>query len=83
LKIFFLILGIVGGEVDPTISLIKIPISTEIKRITCEEDFDKHTTWKIKKHYEVGNNQVWGYHTHKDKPVILHFCKDKKGNWVR
>ena len=83
MKIFFLILGIVGGDVDPTISLIKIPISTEIKRISCEEAFKKNTTWKLNPHYEVGNGEVWGYHTHKDKPVILHFCKDKKGNWVR
>ena len=37
----------------------------------------------INQAYEEGNGEVWGYHIYKGKPVFLHYCKDKDGNWVR
>ena len=83
MKIFFLFLGIVSGDSNPALHLIKIPISTEIKRISCEQAFEKHTIWTINPHYTEGNGEVWGYHTYKNKPVALHYCKDKNGDWVR
>jgi len=82
LKLFFLFLGIVSGDSNPALHLIKIPISTEIKRISCEQAFEKYTTWNPNPHYTEGNGEVWGYMAYKDKPVILHYCKNKNGGMV-
>ena len=83
MNIFFLILGVVTADINPGISLIKIPITHELKKVTCDEAYKKHTTWVENPNYEPGNGEVWGYFTHKDLPVYLHYCKDKNGDWVK
>ena len=83
MSLFFLILGVASADINPGIALIKIPITQEIKRITCDEAFKKHTIWKENPQYKEGNGEVWGYFTHKDKPIYLHYCKDQKGEWIR
>ena len=83
MSLFFLILGVATADINPGIALIKIPITQEIKRITCDEAFKKHTIWKENPNYKEGNGEVWGYFTHKGKPIYLHYCQDQKGNWVR
>jgi len=83
MSFFLLILGVATTEINPGIALIKIPISQELKKITCDEAFKQHTIWKENPQYKEGNGEVWGYFTHKGKPIYLHYCKDQKGNWVR
>jgi len=83
LNLFFLILGIASAEVNPAITLIKIPITQQLKRISCEEAYKKHTTWTENPNYEPGNGEVWGYFSYKGKPIYLHYCKDKNGDWVK
>ncbi len=83
MNIFFLVLGLATTEINPAMQLIKIPITQGVKKITCDQAFKNHTTWKENPNYKEGNGQIWGYFTHKDLPVYLHYCKDKKGNWVR
>ncbi len=83
MNLFFLILGLASTELNPAITLIKIPITQEIKRISCDDAYKKHTKWVENPNYKEGNGEVWGYLTYKGKPVILHYCKDKDGNWVR
>ncbi len=83
MSLFFLILGVATADVNPAMHLIKIPITQGIKNITCEQAFKNKTVWKENPNYKEGNGEVWGYYTYKDKPVFLHYCKDKKGNWVR
>ena len=41
MSLFFLILGVASADINPGIALIKIPITQEIKRITCDEAFKK------------------------------------------
>ena len=83
MSIFFLILGVAGTDVSPAMHLIKITISQNIKKITCEQAFEKNTEWVENPNYKEGNGEVWGYHIYKGKPVFLHYCKVKDGNWVR
>tara|TARA_R100000541_G_scaffold15714_1_gene25094 strand:+ start:1103 stop:1354 length:252 start_codon:yes stop_codon:yes gene_type:complete len=83
MSLFFLILGVATADVNPAMHLIKIPITQGVKKITCEQAYKNNVTWKLNPNYEPGNGQIWGYHTHKDLPVYLYYCKDKKGNWVR
>jgi hypothetical protein len=82
-NLFFLILGVASADINPGIALIKIPITQEIKRITCDEAFKQHSKWVLNPNYKEGNGEVWGYFTNKDKPIYLHYCKDKKGEWIR
>ena len=83
MSLFFLILGVASADINPGIALIKIPITQEIKRITCDEAFKQNSKWVLNPNYKEGNGEVWGYFTHKGKPVYLSYCKDQKGNWVR
>ncbi len=83
MSIFFLILGVASTDINPGIALIKIPITQEIKRISCDDAFEQHSKWVLNPNYKEGNGEVWGYFTHKGKPIYLHYCKDQKGNWVR
>ena len=83
MSFFLLILGVASTEINPGIALIKIPISQELKKITCDEAFEQHSKWVLNPNYKEGNGEVWGYFTHKGKPIYLHYCQDQKGNWVR
>jgi len=81
-NIFFLILGLLTSA-EASYELIKIPISYEVKEITCEQAFKKHTAWIENPNYQKGNGQSWGHFKYKNKVVFMHYCKDSKGNWVR
>ena len=83
MSIFYLILGVASTEINPGIALIKIPINQGIKRISCDEAFKQHTKWTENPNYKEGNGEVWGYYTHKGKPIYLSYCQDQKGNWVK
>jgi hypothetical protein len=82
LKLVFLILVIFTG--DGKLKYEKVPfIISSLKSVTCEDMFYKTVKFVDNPNYEQGNNQVWVLIKYKDQNVIAHFCKDKKGNYVR
>jgi len=83
MSIFFLILGVASADVNPAMQLIKIPISQGVKKITCQQAYDKNTKFVENPNYEEGNGEVWGYYVYEGKPIFLHYCKDKNGDWVK
>ena len=75
MKILVLIFGVMSN--DGHLELIKIPISNKIKDISWEKAIESNRKWQLNPHYTEGNNQVWGYYTYKDRPIVLSYCSDK------
>jgi len=73
MSIFFLILAFGTSDINPGYQLIKIPITNGIKKITCQQAYEK-TIDKSDKHF--GN-------FYKGKIISAHWCKDEKGEWVK
>jgi len=83
MSIFFLILGVASGDLNTKINYIKIPIYKNDQVINCDQAFEKNAKWMENPNFTEGNGEVWGYFVHKGRPIFLHYCKDKDGNWVR
>ena len=82
MKLVFLILVIFTG--DGKLKYEKVPfIISSLKSVTGEDMFYKTVKFVNNPNYEENNNQVWVLIKYKDQNVIAHFCKDKKGNYVR
>ena len=62
---------------DGHLELIKIPISNQIKDISCEKAIQSNRKWKDNPNYTEGNGQIWGYYTYKDRHIVLSYCSDK------
>ena len=75
MKILMLIFGVMSS--DGHLELIKIPISSQIKDISCEKAIESNRKWQDNPNYKPGNNEVWGYYTYKDRPIVLSYCSDK------
>jgi len=75
MKILVLIFGVMSS--DGHLELIKIPISNQIKDISCEKAIESNRKWQDNPNYTEGNNQVWGYYTYKNRPIVLSYCSDK------
>ena len=75
MKILMLIFGVMSS--DGYIELIKIPISNQIKNISCDKAIESNRKWQENKNYEPGNGEVWGYYTYKDRPIILQYCSER------
>ena len=75
MKILMLIFGVMSS--DGYIELIKIPISNQIKNISCEKAIESNRKWQENKNYEPGNGEVWGYYTYKDRPIMLQYCSER------
>ena len=73
MSIFFLILAFGTADINPGYQLIKIPITQTAKKITCSQAYEK-TIDKSDK--DFGN-------FYKGKIISAHWCKDKKGEWVK
>ena len=58
---------------------IKIPINNFTN---CDEAFESKTIWQDNPKYKPGNNEVWGFHVYKNKPIMAHYCQDLKGNYL-
>ena len=70
MKIFFLLVGLATN--DGGLELIKIPISHGIKHITCEKalaSIDERPESNFGMYYQ-------------NRLINVHWCKDKKGNYV-
>ena len=70
-----LIFGVVSS--DGHLELIKIPITNEIKNISCEKAIENNRKWQLNPNYTEGNGEVWGFYVYKNKPVVLHYCTEK------
>ena len=75
MKILMLIFGVMSS--DGYIELIKIPISSQIKDISCDKAIESNRKWQENKNYEPGNGEVWGYYYYKNRAVVLHYCTEK------
>ena len=75
MKILVLIFGVMSN--DGHLELIKIPISSQIKDISCEKAIESNRKWQDNPNYTEGNGQIWGYYTYKDRPIVLSYCSDK------
>ena len=75
MKILVLIFGVMSN--DGHLELIKIPISNQIKDISCEKAIESNRKWQDNPNYTEGNGQIWGYYTYKDRPIVLSYCSDK------
>ena len=75
MKILMLIFGVVSS--DGHLEFIKIPISNQIKDITCEKAIESNRKWQLNPNYTEGNGEVWGFYVYKNKPVVLHYCTEK------
>ena len=75
MKILMLIFGVMSS--DGYIELIKIPISNQIKNISCDKAIESNRKWQENKNYEPGNGEVWGYYTYKDRPIMLQYCSER------
>ncbi len=75
MKILMLIFGVVSS--DGYIELIKIPISSQIKDISCEKLIDSNRKWQENPNYVEGSGEVWGYYTYKDRPIMLQYCSER------
>ena len=75
MKILMLIFGVVSS--DGHLELIKIPITNEIKNISCEKAIENNRKWQLNPNYTEGNGEVWGFYVYKNKPVVLHYCTEK------
>ena len=62
---------------DGHLELIKIPITNEIKDISCEKAIESNRKWQDNKNYKPGNGEVWGFFTYKDRPIMLSYCTEK------
>ena len=62
---------------DGHLELIKIPISSQLKDISCEKAIESNRKWQDNPNYTEGNCQIWGYYTYKDRPIVLSYCSDK------
>ena len=76
MKILMLVFGVLSSEGG--IELIKVPISKALTDVTCEKALDKYANWQENPQYTVGNGEVWGHYYYKNKPVILHYCRDQE-----
>ena len=71
MKIFFLFIGLATN--DGGLELIKIPISHGINQVTCNQalkSIDERPDSNFGRYYQ-------------DRLINVHWCKDKKGNYVR
>ena len=75
MKILMLIFGVMSS--DGYIELIKIPISSQIKDISCEKLIDSNRKWQENPNYVEGNGQIYGFNTYKDKQIALNICSEK------
>ena len=75
MKILMLIFGVVSS--DGHLELIKIPITNEIKNISCEKAIENNRKWQLNPNYTEGNGEVWGFYVYKNKPVVVHYCTEK------
>ena len=75
MKILMLIFGVVSS--DGHLELIKIPITNEIKNISCEKAIENNSKCQLNPNYTEGNGEVWGFYVYKNKPVVLHYCTEK------
>ena len=75
MKILVLIFGVMSS--DGHLELIKIPISKQIKDISCEKAIENNRKWELNPNYTEGNGEVWGYYTYKNRPIMLSYCSDK------
>ena len=72
MKILVLIFGVMSS--DGHLELIKIPISKQIKDISCEKAIENNRKWELNPNYTEGNGEVWGYYTYKNRPIMLQYC---------
>ena len=77
MKILMLIFGVMSS--DGHLELIKIPISSQIKDISCEKAIENNSKWVLNPNYKPGNYQVWGFLTYQNKPIVAHICTENEG----
>ena len=73
MKILMLIFGVVSS--DGHLELIKIPITNEIKNISCEKAIENNRKWQLNPNYTEGNGEVWGFYVYKNKPVAFWYSE--------
>ena len=74
MKILVLIFGVISS--DGHLELIKIPITNEIKDISCEKAIESNRKWQNNPNYTEGNGELWGYYTYKNRPIMLQYCTE-------
>ena len=71
MKILVLIFGVMSSESH--LELIKVPITKSLSNVTCDKALETIGKWQENPNFTEGNNELWGYYTYKNKPIMLHY----------